>query len=248
MTCYRHSRRYSCTTGSNSGDCSGSPSNPENATVSGSPMGARVAAGFIDLLGQSELYVLVDNRVESKIRQGITTEITGEGMSAAPLNEALLAELKPFLDRFKLRADWTDLPGYFQKVREAGSTINLGTFLGAATVRSVVLGLGDVQPTPEQLAEMERVTARGMEQGALGVSSALIYPPGSYARTPELVALARVAARYGGVYASHIRGEADGVLGALDEAIAIGREANIPVEIWHLKVAGRNNWGRMKDV
>ena len=207
-----------------------------------------VAPGFIDLLGQSELYVLVDNRVESKIRQGITTEITGEGMSAAPLNEALLAELKPFLDRFKLRADWTDLPGYFQKVREAGSTINLGTFLGAATVRSVVLGLGDVQPTPEQLAEMERVTARGMEQGALGVSSALIYPPGSYARTPELVALARVAARYGGVYASHIRGEADGVLDALEEAITIGRQAGIPVEIWHLKAAGRNNWGRMKEI
>ncbi|TMB11150.1 MAG: D-aminoacylase [Deltaproteobacteria bacterium] len=159
-----------------------------------------VAPGFIDLLGQSELYVLVDNRVESKIRQGITTEITGEGISAAPLNEALLAELKPFLDRFKLRADWTDLPGYFQKVREAGSTINLGTFLGAATVRSVVLGLGDVQPTPEQLAKM------------------------------------------------HIRGEADGVLDALEEAITIGRQAGIPVEIWHLKAAGRNNWGRMKEI
>src|SRR6266850_1670326 len=201
-----------------------------------------------DRLGQSELYVLVDNRVESKIRQGITTEITGEGISAAPLNEALLAELKPFLDRFKLRADWTDLAGYFQRVREAGSTINLGTFLGAATVRSVVLGLGDVQPTPEQLAEMERVTARGMEQGALGLSSALIYPPGSYARTPELVALARVAARYGGVYASHIRGEADGVLDALEEAITIGRQAGIPVEIWHLKAAGRNNRGRMKEI
>src|SRR5207245_2568119 len=114
--------------------------------------------------------------------------------------------------------------------------------------RMVGLGLGDVQPTPEQLAEMERVTARGMEQGALGVSSALIYPPGSYARTPELVALARVAARYGGVYASHIRGEADGVLDALEEAITIGRQAGIPVEIWHLKAAGRNNWGRLKEI
>jgi N-acyl-D-amino-acid deacylase len=210
--------------------------------------GRMVAPGFIDLLGQSEMYVLIDNRVESKIRQGITTEITGEGGSVAPLNDTLIAEMKPFLDRFKLRVDWTDLAGYFRRFRETGSTINLGTFVGAASVRSVVLGLGDVQPAPDQLAEMERVTARAMQQGALGVSSALIYPPGSYARTPELVALARVAARYGGVYASHIRGEADGVIGALEEAIAIGRNARIPVEIWHLKAAGRNNWGRMKEI
>jgi dihydroorotase/N-acyl-D-amino-acid deacylase len=210
--------------------------------------GRMIAPGFIDLLGQSEFYVLIDNRVESKVRQGITTEITGEGGSAAPLNEALLDEMKPFLDRYRLRADWTDLDGYFRRFRETGSTINLGSFIGAASVRSVVLGLGDIQPSKEQLAEMERVTARAMEQGALGLSTALIYPPGSYARTPELVALARVAARYGGVYASHIRGEADGVLDGLEEAIAIGREANIPVEIWHLKVAGRNNWGRMKEV
>ncbi len=210
--------------------------------------GRMVAPGFIDLLGQSELYLMIDNRVESKIRQGITTEITGEGGSAAPLNDEMLAELKPFLDRYKLRADWTDLAGYFRRVRETGSTINLGTFVGAASIRGLVLGLGDVQPGPEQLAAMERATARAMEQGALGVSSALIYPPGSYARTPELIALARVAARYGGVYASHIRGEADRVLEALDEAIAIGREAGIPVEVWHLKVAGRNNWGRMKEL
>jgi dihydroorotase/N-acyl-D-amino-acid deacylase len=207
-----------------------------------------VAPGFIDLLGQSELNVLVDNRVESKIRQGITTEITGEGSSVAPLNDALLSEMKPFLDRYQLRIDWTDLAGYFRRLRQTGSAINLGTFVGAATVRSVVLGLGDVQPTPEQLHQMERVTARAMEQGALGVSSALIYPPGSYARTPELVALARVAARYGGVYATHVRDEADGILDALEEAIAIGREARIPVEVWHLKAAGRNNWGRMKEI
>jgi len=207
-----------------------------------------VAPGFIDLLGQSELNVLVDNRVESKIRQGITTEITGEGDSAAPLNDALLLEIKPFLDRYQLRIDWTDLAGYFRRLRQTGSAINLGTFVGAATVRSVVLGLADVQPTPEQLQRMELVTARAMEQGALGVSSALIYPPGSYARTPELVALARVAARYGGVYATHMRGEADGLLDALEETIAIGREARIPVEVWHLKAAGRNNWGRMKQI
>ena len=204
-----------------------------------------VAPGFIDLLGQSERFLLADDRVESKIRQGITTEITGEGESIAPTTPRLLAEVKPFDDRYGIRADWRDLAGYFQRFR---ATINLGTFLGAATVREMVLGFGDVQPTPAQLTEMEKIVARAMEQGALGISTALIYPPGSYARTPELVALAKVAARSGGVYASHIRGEAETLFAALDEAIAIGREARIPVEVWHLKVAGRNSWGRMKEV
>jgi dihydroorotase/N-acyl-D-amino-acid deacylase len=203
-----------------------------------------LAPGFIDLLGQSELFGLVDPRVESKIRMGITTEVTGEGESVAPVTKAILAEAKPFLDRYKLRIDWTDLAGFRKRWH---ATINLGTFVGAATLREAVLGYGEVQPTPEQLAQMEKLCARAMEQGAFGVSSALIYPPGSYARTPELIALARVAAKYGGVYATHIRGEADTLTDGLDEAIAIGREAHIPVEIWHLKAAGKNNFGRMKE-
>ncbi len=207
-----------------------------------------VAPGFIDLLGQSERHVLVDNRVESKIRQGITTEITGEGGSIAPLNELALERWKPFLDHFHLTVNWTDLNGYFKRFEATRSTINLATFVGAAQVRTIVLGLDDVQPSPSQLAEMERITETAMKQGARGVSTALIYPPGSYAKTPELIALAKIAARYGGVYASHIRDEADGEIQALEEAITIGREAHIPVEIWHLKVSGRANWGKMKDV
>ena len=207
-----------------------------------------VAPGFIDLLGQSERHVLIDNRVESKIRQGITTEITGEGGSIAPLNELALERWKPFLDRFHLTMNWTDLNGYFKRFEANRSTINLGTFVGAAQVRTIVLGLDDVQPNASQLAEMERITETAMKQGARGVSTALIYPPGSYAKTPELIALAKIAARYGGVYASHIRDEADGEIQALEEAITIGREAHIPVEIWHLKVSGRANWGKMKDV
>ncbi|HME90847.1 MAG TPA: hypothetical protein VKE49_05450, partial [Myxococcaceae bacterium] len=207
-----------------------------------------VAPGFIDLLGQSERHVLVDNRVESKIRQGVTTEITGEGGSIAPLNELTLRRWKPFLDRFQLKVNWTDLAGYFKRFETTRSTINLGTFVGAAQVRSIVLGLDDVQPTAAQLAEMEKITETAMKQGARGVSTALIYQPGSYAKTPELIALAKVAARYGGVYASHIRNEAEGEMQALDEAITIGREARIPVEIWHMKVSGRDNWGKMKDV
>lgn len=207
-----------------------------------------VAPGFIDLLGQSQIYVLVDNRIESKIRQGITTEITGEGSSVAPLSEAALSQMKPFLERFHLKVDWKDLNGYARRFASNGSAINLGTFVGAAQVRIAVLGLDDVQPNASQLAEMGKLVEAAMKQGAFGVSTALIYPPGSYAKTPELIALAKIAARYGGVYASHIRDEADDEMKAVEEALTIGREARIPVEIWHLKVAGRNNWGKMREL
>jgi dihydroorotase/N-acyl-D-amino-acid deacylase len=207
-----------------------------------------VAPGFIDMLGQSEVHLLVDNRVESKIRQGITTEVTGEGGSPAPMNDVWIAEAKPWLDKYHLSIDWTDLAGYWRRLREARPAVNVATFVGAAQVRGIVLGLGDVQPTAEQLSRMQAEVELAMRQGALGLSSALIYPPGSYAKTPELIALARAAARHGGIYATHIRGEDDVVLQALDEAIAIGREARIPVEIWHLKVSLRKNWGRMREV
>ena len=203
-----------------------------------------LAPGFIDMLGQSEQFGLVDPRVESKVRQGITTEITGEGESIAPVTPPMLVEAKPWLDKYKLKVDWTDLAGFRKRWH---ATINIGTFVGAAALREAVLGFGEVQPTPAQLAQMEKLCAQMMEQGAFGVSTALIYPPGVYAKTPELVALAKVAARYGGIYATHIRGEADTFAQGLDEAIEIGREARIPVEIWHFKVAGKNNWGRMKD-
>jgi dihydroorotase/N-acyl-D-amino-acid deacylase len=210
--------------------------------------GRLVAPGFIDMLGQSETQLLVDPSAESKIRQGITTEVTGEGGSVAPTSDALLQDSKPWLDKYHLTIDWTDFDGYWKRLAAARPTINLASFVGAAQVRAMVLGPDDVQPTPEQLAKMEALVDEAMRQGALGLSSALIYPPGAYAKTAELVALARVAARHGGLYASHIRDEADHEMDALEEAITIGREAKIPVEIWHLKVAGRNNWGRMKDV
>ena len=210
--------------------------------------GEMIAPGFIDMLGQSELHVLVDNRVESKIRQGITTEITGEGDLAGPTNAVLDAEAKPFLDRFGLTVDWRDLAGYRRRFEARKSAINLGIYVNAAMVRGVVLGLGNVQPATPQLAEMERVVATAMSQGALGLSSALIYPPGSYAKTEELIALAKVAARYGGIYATHMRDEADDEAAALEETFRIAREAKIPVEIFHLKAAGKNNWGKMKDI
>ena len=204
-----------------------------------------VAPGFIDMLGQSERFLLADDRVESKIRQGITTEITGEGESIAPTAPRLLVEVKPFDDRYGIRVDWSDLNGYFQRFR---ATLNLGTFFGAATARALVLGYGDVEANPAQIQMMQRLVGEAIEQGALGLSTALIYPPGSFARTPELIELAKVAARHGGIYATHVRGEAGTLFAALDEAITIGREARIPVEVWHLKVAGRDSWGRMKEV
>src|SRR6185503_12115256 len=210
--------------------------------------GQLVAPGFIDMLGQSEHALLIDPSAESKIRQGITSEVTGEGGSAAPASEATIRDMKPWLEKYGLTVDWTDFRGYFARLRKARPAINLGSFVGAAQVRGVVLGFDEVQPTPEQLRRMEALVEQAMEQGALGLSTSLIYPPGAYAKTEELVALARVAARHGGIYATHMRDEADNEMAALEEAIAIGREARIPVEIWHLKVAGRNNWGRMKDV
>jgi dihydroorotase/N-acyl-D-amino-acid deacylase len=209
--------------------------------------GLAVAPGFIDMLGQSEMNLLVDNRVESKIRQGITTEITGEGISVAPMNERLIAEMQPMLDKFNLKVDWTDLPGYERRFVRSRSALNLGMFVGAAQVRSAVLGLGDVQPTSAQLAEMVREVERQMDAGALGLSTGLIYQPGSYAKTPELIALVAAAARKGGIYATHMRSESMHLLDAIEETLRIGREAGIAVEIWHFKAAGRRNWPLLKD-
>lgn len=210
--------------------------------------GAIVAPGFIDLLGQSELLLLVDGRAESKVRQGITTEITGEGGSAAPVVADDLEDMKPWLERYHLAIDWTDFDGYFRRLEAARPAINLGSFVGAAQVRRAVLGSADVVPNADQLRRMEAEVDRAMRQGAFGVSSSLIYAPGEYAGTPELIALARVAARHGGIYATHIRDEGDDIVSALEEAFTIGREARIPVEIWHLKCSGQRNWGRMPEV
>ncbi len=209
--------------------------------------GLAVAPGFIDLLGQSELTVLVDPRAESKIRQGITSELTGEGVSPAPMNDAWVHEKEDWLRKYRLKIDWTDLRGYFRRLRMARPAINVGVMVGAAQVRGVVLGFDDVQPDAKQLARMQQLVEEAMEQGALGVSSGLIYQPGSFAKTAELIALAQAAAKHGGFYATHLRSEGSRIFEALDEAFAIGRAASIPVEIWHLKV-GRSHWGAMQEV
>jgi len=210
--------------------------------------GKVVAPGFIDMLGQSELTVLVDPRLPSKIYQGITSEITGEGNSIAPLNDAIIQSDRTGYDHYKITPDWRTLRQYFARLEKQGMGINLATYVGATQVRRVVLGDDDKQPTPEQLDQMKALVRSAMQDGAVGVSTSLEYAPAPYARTDELIALATEAGKFGGIYATHMRSESDSVLDAIDEALRIGREGHIPVEIWHIKVAGKNNWGRMPEV
>jgi N-acyl-D-amino-acid deacylase len=210
--------------------------------------GMVVAPGFIDMLGQSELTLLVDPRAPSKIYQGITTEITGEGESVAPLDSALVATNMPTYKHYGIEPDWRTLAQYFARLEKQGIGINLGTYVGATTAREMVLGYADVQPTPEQLRRMQDVVAQAMREGALGLSTALQYPPAPYARTDELIALATTASHLGGIYATHMRSEGNDEMAALDEVFRIAGEARVPVEIFHLKTAGTSNWGRMPVV
>jgi len=210
--------------------------------------GMVVAPGFIDMLGQSEFPLLIDNRAINKLSQGITTEITGEGGSAAPQNAKTIKAAMPFLEPYHLKIDWTDLNGYFTRLERQGTPINLGTYVGAAHVREAILGDDDLAPNPQELEQMKALVRQAMQQGALGMSTALIYPPGHYAKTEELIELAKVASQYGGIYATHMRSEGKSEMEAIDEALRIGREAHIPVEIFHLKVAGKSRWGSMPQV
>ncbi len=210
--------------------------------------GLVVAPGFIDMLGQSETALLIDHRAISKLSQGITTEITGEGGSIAPQDALTLAALQPSIAPYHLKVDWTDLSGYLRRLEANRTPLNLGTYVGAAQVREAVLGDVDRAPRPEELEKMKSLVAEAMRQGAFGISTALIYPPGHYAKTEELIELARVAAQYGGIYATHMRSEGQSEMAAIQEALRIGREAHLPVEIFHLKVSGKSRAGRMRDV
>ena len=210
--------------------------------------GQVVAPGFIDMLGQSELAILANPSLPSKIFQGITTEITGEGGSPAPLNDAIVAADRAGYEQLGIEPDWRTLAEYYARLERQGLGINMATYVGATQVRRMVLGEDDKDPTPGQLEQMRALVRQAMRDGAVGLSTALQYPPAPYAETPELIALASEAARLGGVYATHLRNESDEILPALDEAIRIGREAGIPVEVWHLKTAGKKNWGRMPEV
>ena len=210
--------------------------------------GKVVAPGFIDMLGQSEYSILIDNRALSKISQGITTEINGEGESAAPVNEKILNEMKSYLQKNKLTVDWKDFKGYFARVEHHKSAINLASYIGATQVRAYVIGYDNREPTPEELDKMKLLVREAMQQGALGLSSSLEYTPAMYAKTQELIELAKVAAEFGGIYVTHLRDEEDRIVEAILEAADIARAARIPVEIWHLKVAEKPNWGKMPQI
>jgi N-acyl-D-amino-acid deacylase len=210
--------------------------------------GRVVAPGFIDMLGQSEMTILVDPRLPSKIYQGITTEITGEGGSAAPMNDAMIAEDRIGFEHYQINPDWRTFRQYFSRLEKQGMGINLASFVGATQVRRMVLGEADVQPAPEQLEKMKGLVRDAMRDGAVGVSTSLMYAPAPYAKTEELIALASEASEFGGIYASHLRNESDSALEAIDEAVRIGREAHIPVEIWHFKIAGKANFGKMPEL
>ena len=210
--------------------------------------GLIVAPGFIDMLGQSETYLLIDPRGMSKIMMGVTTEITGEGESIAPINEQQIKEQEDFLHRFKLTIDWRTLDDYFKRLGTQGTGLNLGTFVGATQVREYIVGYDNRPPSSFELESMKRLVAEAMRDGALGLSTSLQYVPARFARTDEIVELAKVARQYGGIYATHQRSEANALDESLNEVFEIARRAHIPVEIWHLKTAYKKNWGRMPEI
>ena len=210
--------------------------------------GLIVAPGFIDMLGQSETYLLIDPRAMSKVMMGVTTEVTGEGESIAPINERQIKEQEEFLRRFNLTIDWRTLDEYFKRLERQRIGVNLATFVGATQVREYVIGYDDRAPTAAELEQMKQLVASAMRDGALGLSSSLQYVPARFAETSELVELAKVARQYGGIYATHQRSEANTIDASLNEVFEIALKAKIPVEIWHLKTAYKKNWGRMAHV
>jgi len=210
--------------------------------------GLVVSPGFIDVQGQSEFNLLVDNRVASKITQGVTTEITGEGSSIAPINDRLKKENEEVAKKYGVTQDWSTLDEYFKHFERTKSAINLGTFVGAGGVRNYVIGTVNRPASPAELEQMRQLVAQAMQDGAMGISTALEYVPDTFASTDEIVELAKVARQYGGVYFTHQRSETDAIFDSLNEVFAISRRANISTTIWHLKTAYHENFGKMPEV
>ncbi|MXZ32104.1 MAG: D-aminoacylase, partial [Gammaproteobacteria bacterium] len=205
--------------------------------------GLAVAPGFINMLSWANESLLIDGRSQGDIRQGVTLEIFGEGRSDGPLNEAMQAEIDP-----RWAGEWTTLGEYLEFMVEKGVSPNVASFVGATTVRIHELGYEDRAPSDDELQRMRALVAEAMEEGALGLGTSLIYAPAFYADTGELVELAEVAGEYGGMYISHLRSEGNRLLESLDELIHIAREADIPAEVYHLKMAGQENWDKYDDV
>jgi len=210
--------------------------------------GLAVAPGFINMLSWSTESLIVDGRSQGEVRQGITTQIMGEGWSMGPLNDRMKRQMVDEQGDVKFDVEWTTLAEYLKYLEKRGVSQNVASYVGATTIRMHVLGEADIQPTPKQLDEMRELVRREMEAGALGIGTSLIYAPAFYAKTEELVELCKVAAKYKGKYISHIRNEANKLPEAVQELIRISREAGLPAEIYHLKAAGTQNWPKMDKV
>src|SRR5216110_3406350 len=207
--------------------------------------GLAVAPGFINMLSWSTVSLIHDGRSQSEIRQGVTTEIMGEGESMGPVNDRVREHMIRQQIDIKYDIKWNTLAEYLQYLQERGVSCNVASFIGATTIREYVIGFEDKQPTPERLDQMRELVRKEMEAGALGIGTSLIYPPAFYAKTEELIELCKVAAKYQGKYISHMRSEGNRLLEAFDELLRISREAHIPVELYHIKALGQKNWGKM---
>jgi N-acyl-D-amino-acid deacylase len=206
--------------------------------------GLAVAPGFINMLSWSTDSLIEDGRSQSEIREGVTTEIMGEGNSMGPLNDRIKERMRSQQGDIKYEIKWSTLAEYLRYLEQRGISCNVASFIGATTIREYVIGLEDKQPTTEQLEQMRQLVRQEMEAGALGIGTSLIYPPAFYAKTEELIELCKVAAKYQGKYISHMRSEGNQLLEAIDELLRISKEANIPAEIYHIKAAGQPNWGK----
>jgi N-acyl-D-amino-acid deacylase len=223
--------------------------------LAGSPARQRIDAhdkvvspGFIDMMGASDWALLVDPRAASKLTQGITLSVSGEGSSVAPANERTLADDKGYMEKFGVKADWHTLGDFFRRLEAHPATMHFATFVGAGGLRDYVIGRENRPASSEEMAQMEKLADEAMRDGAMGVSTSLMYVPHRFASTEEIIALAKISAHYGGIYVTHQRSEGDGINASLDEIFRIGREAKLPVHIYHLKTMYRQNFGRMPNV
>ncbi len=210
--------------------------------------GLAVAPGFINMLSWSNESLIQDGRSQSEIRQGVTTEVMGEGESMGPVNDRVREHMLSEQTDIKYEIKWNTLAEYLRYLETHGVSCNVASFIGATTIRENVIGFEDKAPTPEQLDQMRELVRKEMEAGALGIGTSLIYPPAFYAKTEELIELCKVAAKYQGKYISHMRSEGNRLLEALDELIRISREAGIPAEVYHIKAAGQQNWGKLDNL
>jgi len=210
--------------------------------------GLAVAPGFINMLSWSTESLIQDGRSQSELRQGVTTEIMGEGESMGPVNDRIRAEMLKNQADIKYEIKWNTLAEYLQFLEKSGISCNVASFLGATTVREYVIGFEDRQPTPQEMDQMREIVRKEMEAGALGIGTSLIYPPAFFAKTDELIEMCKVAAQYKGKYISHMRSEGNQLFEALDELFRISSEAKIPAEVYHIKAAGKKNWPKEDEL